>query len=244
MNNVVGMTAVSKAGGAQAVEDPSGTTEARPALSATELLPAPFTPAATDDLMTTLALAMLQQKHEDRVQSDAQSRAAARAQEEAHARKIEKMHELADDTFAEGLVEGITEGVGAAATGISACVKYGGETKLIDARQVGRAAPDIDVSRLERTGQGWIRNAALIEASGTGARAAGKFVESAYKRSQELDRADMAVIDREIDRAKGTAESASAQSRRDQDDMRDTISAFRAFSNAKTQLQQSMILRA
>lgn len=206
-----------------------------------ELLPLPpFAVSQWDDLMTSLAVMMLRQKHDERVTSDQQSAAASKAQQDAHARKIGKMRELADDVFAQGLVEGALEGAAAVVTASSALARFEGETK--EARAKARPSAPEAKSLAERSTE-LLRNANLADAASKGLGAGSKLGGAWARRAQELDREAMAVADTDIDRAKSSAESASTASRRAYDDVRETIGAIRQYLGAKSQLANAALIR-
>jgi hypothetical protein len=216
----------------------------------TELLPTPFAMAAYDDLMTSLAVMLLRQKHEQRVTSDQQSQSAAKAQQEAHARKIEAMRDLADDTFMQGIVEGAMEGAAAVTAAASALTRFDAETKEAGVKAL-ESAPSRELSMGDFVNKvAWAkesrilaRNANLMDA-GSRAFGASAKLGGAYARSaQENDREAIAVAEADIDRAKSSAEAASSESRRAGDDIRETVSAIRQYLAAKTQLANAALIR-
>ncbi|MBX3223780.1 MAG: hypothetical protein KF795_24925 [Labilithrix sp.] len=219
-----------------------------------ELLPTPFAVVAYDDLLTSLAVMMLRQKHEQRVTSDQQAVAAAKAQEEAHGRKIEKMRDLADHTFTQALVEGALEGAGAVAAGSSAICRFSGETKdaaakAFDAKVEAGMTGDLSMAdfaqkaELSKASRELVRDANLLDAASKGFAATSKLGGGFARRDQDLDREAMAVADADIDRAKGSVDTASSASRRAVDDIRDTIGAIRQYLAAKTQLANAALIR-
>jgi len=182
-------------------------TEDDPLVKAVESLTVAPAGVAMDDLQTALAVLTMELAREQRRAGDEQRDAAMKAQEDAHTRKIAKMHELADDTFAQGLVEGAAQATSALFTFDSA--RHGFKAAAADARgDKVAAAAHTQLSKID-------------DANGKLASAAGTIGGAALKAAQERDRADIAVIDREMDRAKADVDGASAQSKQAQDDIRD-----------------------
>lgn len=202
------------------------------ARSSAALLPAPDVTTSEDDALTALAIVMVQQKHAERLFNDRARDASAKAQEEAHERKIEKMHELADDTFSEGVVAGALEGAGAVASGISATKDF--SATLSQFRHGSEAS--METATL-------IRDAKLLRAASEGFSAASRFGGSLAKASQERDREMMAIADKDLDGAKGALDSASTASSRAQEDIRSTIAALRQLMAARSQLANAAIIR-
>jgi hypothetical protein len=58
-----------------------------------------------------------------------------------------------------------------------------------------------------------------------------------------MDRADIAALDGDIDRAKSGVDAASTERRRADDDIRETINAIRQYLAAKSQLANAAILK-
>ena len=73
--------------------------------------------------------------------------------------------------------------------------------------------------------------------------AAGTIWSGAEKSAMEGDRADMAVFDQDIDRAKNRVEGASTQSKRAQDDIHDTMAALKEYIAARGQAAQAAVLK-
>lgn len=202
--------------------DGNGPSPAEPS----EALPRPLSPATSDDLMTALGMLSMQQRHEDRLLADQQRAAASKAQDEAHAEKIAKMRELADDTFKEGLIEGILGGASAIASAASAQVSYDG------------AMNDCHMQSERLT-----RNGKLLHSASEGFGAGSKLGGAMAKADQENDRTDMAIADAAIDRAKASVDSAASESRRAQEDIRETMNAIRQYLAAKSQLANAAIIK-
>lgn len=203
---------------------PDAGTAATSASSASELLPLPA--STGDDLMTALAMLTVKQKHQDRVAADAQRIAGEKAQEEAQSRKIDKMRELANDTWTQGLVEGVLEGASAIASGASA----------LDDFAASKQSCALESAKLAR-------DAKLLDAGSKGLMAASHLGSAFAKSAQEEDRRDMAIADRDVDRAKSTVDGASTASRRAEDDIRETLNAVRQYLAAKTQLANAAIIK-
>ena len=172
--------------------------------------------------MTALAMLSMQQLHEERCAADQQRIAAAKAQEEAQAEKISKMRELADDTFKEGVIEGVLGGVGAAAS-------MGGAISTYEGAMASSPA-------LTRDGR-------LFQAASDALNASSKLAGASAKADQENDRTDMGVADAAVDRAKAATDAASTTSRRAADDIRETLNAIRQYLAAKTQLANASIIK-
>jgi hypothetical protein len=194
----------------------------------TELLPAPNASFASgpDDVLVALAMAMVEQKKQERAGGDRSMQASAKAQEAAHARKIEKMHELADDTLMEGIVSGAFEGATAIASGLSAVTKFSADMST-DKDESSRLA----------------RNAGLFEASSKGFGATSKFGGSLCKSTQERDRSGIAEADAAKDSAKASLENAANTVSRATEDIRTTIASLRQLIAAKSQLANAAIIR-
>lgn len=203
-----------------------GDASARPvaAKATPELLPLPA--ATGDDLMTALAMLTIRQKHDDRVAADHERLAGEKAQEEAQSRKIDKMRELANDTWTQGLVEGVLEGASAVATGASALQEFSASKQgcMLESAKLTRDAKLLDAG-----------SKALMAASHLG----GAFAKSA----QEEDRRDMAIADRDVEHAKSAVDAASTAGRRADDDIRETLNAIRQYLAAKTQLANAAIIK-
>ena len=215
-----------------------------------ELLPAPFAVTAYDDLMTSLAVMMMRQKHEQRVTSDQQREVASKAQEEAHARKIANMRELADDTFMQGVLEGALEGAGAVATAASALTRFDGETKeaaakALDAKSSNELSMADFIHKAEwaKESKRLARDANLMDAASKGFAAGSRLGGASARSDQEHDREEIARAEADIDRAKSSVEAAGTEGRRAAEDIRETIGAIRQYLNAKTQLANAAIIR-
>ncbi len=217
---------------------------------APELLPAPFAVNAYDDLMTSLAVMMMRQKHESRLSSDRGREAASKSQEEAHARKIASMRELADDTFMQGVLEGALEGAGAVATAASTLTRFDGEMKEAAASALdGKPSSELSMGDLVRKAE-WAkeskrlaRDANLMEVASKGFGAASRLGGAWAKSEQERDREEIARADADIDRAKSAVEGAATEARRASEDIRETIGSIRQYLSAKTQLANAAIIR-
>lgn len=214
-------------GGAQAVEQLG----AMPApehgkATGTNELPPPLSPATSDDLMTTLSMLSMQQMHEERNAADMERIAASKAQEAAQAEKIAKMRELANDTFAEGVVEGALGGLGAVASGAGAISSFAGSTTAC---------------KLEEAI--FTRRAKLLQAGSDAFNAGSKFGGAMAKADQENDRTDIAIADAALERSKAAVESAGTDRRRADDDMRETLNAIRQYLAAKSQLANAAIIK-
>jgi hypothetical protein len=207
-------------------EAPVGAAAPRPGAQ-TELLPEPLTPSAYDDVLTALAVMTVRQRHDQRTAGEEESKAASKVEEEAQARKIAEMHELANDTFTQGLVEGVLEGAGAVAAGGAALTQY-----------------SADMSSATKDAKVLVRDASLLNAASKGFGASSRLAGSLVHRDQELDREAMAVADADIERAKTNADAGSAESRRATEDIRDLLGAVRQYVAAKTQLANASALRA
>lgn len=189
-------------------------------------LPPPLSPASGDDLMTALAMLTIQQRHEQRVSADQQRAVAAKAQEEAQAEKISKMRELADDTFLEGVVTGALTGAAAAASAASACTEYSSTTTACGMQR--------DTLK---------RDAGILSATSRGFEGASKLAGASVKSDQDDDRADMAVADGAVERAKSAVDAASSEARKADEDARETMNAIRQYLAAKSQLANAAIIR-
>lgn len=222
-----------------------GGTNAPPAgaASSTMLAPPLDGPVPTDDMQTALAVLMIQSSKEQRVMSDAQRALAAKSQEEANARKIEKLREIANATFAQGLVEGFIQVGAASLQAKSALLGYDSARADI----VSKQRTDIGAMAAAR---GWTdyaaklgRDSKLLEAGSRGVSAAGTMLIGSLKSGIEHGRADAAEIDREIDRARSAVDGASSESKRAQDDIRETMGFIRQYLATKAQLNQASIVR-
>lgn len=208
------------------------------ALSASSSIPPPGYPNGppVDDLQTALAVLMIETSRDQRAVADKERAAGTKAQEAAHERKIEKMRDVADEAFTQGVVDGVFEGISGAAQAGAACLSYSSTVKDIAAKSAscdvlaGEAAVAARASR-------------LLDASSRLTSASGKIWSAAAKSAQESDRADIAVIEREIDRAKGGVDAASSDSKRAADDIRETINFVRQYLAAKTQAAQAAIIK-
>jgi hypothetical protein len=221
------MTTCSNVSGPNATQYPtdlnaSCTTNVPPTSS---LLPSPI--AAGDDMMTSLAILTMKSKQDERVASDKERVVAEKNQEAAEAAKIEKMRDLANDTFTQGLVEGVLDGASAGASAASAVDEYS-----------GAIAPkgSLDAQQFTRDGK-------LLDAGSKALTATSRFGSAMARTAQEEDRKDMAVADHDVERAKSAVDSASTASRRAEDDIRETINAIRQYIAAKTQLANASIMK-
>jgi len=211
-------------------------------LTTSSSLPAPGYPNGppVDDLQTALAVLMIETSRDQRSVADKQREAGTKAQEEAHARKIEKMRDLADEAFTQGLVDGVFEGISGAAQAGAACLSFSSTTKDIDAKAAFCPRQGEALARESAVAS---RASKLLDASSRLTSAAGKIGSAAAKSAQENDRADIAVIDHDIDRAKSTVEGASSESKRAADDIRETMNFVRQYLAAKTQAAQAGIIK-
>ncbi len=203
-----------------------------------DLLPLPA--SAGDDLMTSIALVGIKGKQNDRVAADQQRAAAEKTQEEAQARKIERMRELAKDTFMQGLLEGLMEGAGAVATAISAVDEFRSGTDGARATELG---PGAEATLLGKHSRSLARDAKLLDAASKGLSASSHLGSAVARAAQEDDRKDIAIADRDLDRAKGGVEAASTASRRADDDIRETLNNIRQYLAAKSQLANAAIIK-
>jgi hypothetical protein len=189
-------------------------------------------PASTgDDLMTSISILTMKQKQDDRVASDHQRVQAEKTQEEAQAQKIEKMRELAHDTFMEGVIGGLLEGASAAASAASAIKEFDG--KMMDLSKDKITVPSLALAR----------DAKLLEAASKSLSASAKLGTGLAKSAQDDDRTEIALADRAVERAKSAVDAASTASRRADEDIRDTLTAVRQYLAAKTQAAQAGILK-
>lgn len=205
-------------------------------------LPDPFYPngAPLVDIQTALLLLAVEASRDSRSSADAQRAAGEKAQEAAHARKIEKMRELADDTFAQAMVDGAFQGLSAAVQVGSAAASFSSATSDLKAKGAASLA---DADLLSRAAAVSARTSKLLDASSKAMSAAGTIWSGAEKSAQEYDREGLAVIDHDIDRAKGAVDGASAQSKRADDDIHQTINSLREYIAAKSQAAQAAILK-
>jgi hypothetical protein len=212
------------------------------AATTTTSLPPPGYPDGppADDLQTALAVLMIETSRDRRRIADKQRDASAKAQEEAHATKIAKMRELADDTFTQGLVDGVFQGVSGAAQAGAACLSFSSTIKDISA---GPANAADRCSVLATEAAELSRASKLLDASSKLTSAAGTIWSAGMKSAQERDREAMAAADHDIDRAKGAVDGASTDSKRAQEDIRETINYVRQYLAAKTQAAQAGILK-
>lgn len=192
-------------------------------------LPNPLYPhgVPVDDLQMALAILQIDSRRDSRKAADVENASAAKAQDEAHARKIDKMRELADDTFSEALVDGVMKGISAAAEAGAACASFS------STRSEGSPAAATSA-----------RTSKLLEASSKASSATGTIWSGGIKSAMEHDREDMAIADRDVDRAKGRADGASAEIKRADDDIRETMNYIRQYVAAKEQLGQAAIMKA
>lgn len=212
------------------------------AVSATSALPpsAYASVPPVDDLQTALAVLTIETARDRRSVADKQRDAGAKAQEEAHGRKIEKMRDVADEAFTQGLVDGVFEGISGAAQAGAACLSFSSTMKDIEAKSTSCL---VKSERFARESAVAGRASRLLDASSRLTSASGKIWSAAAKSAQESSRADIAVIDQEIDRAKSGVEGASTESKRAQEDIRETINYVRQYLAAKTQAAQAAIIK-
>lgn len=189
-----------------------------------------------DDLQTALAVLMIEISRDNRASADKQREAGLKAQEEAHARKIEKMKELADDTFSQALVDGVMQGVAAAAQAGSASLSYSSSMSDIASKGVKSASLAQESAKLAQQSR-------LMEAGSRAVSATGTIASGAGKSGIERDREGIAVAEHDVERAKGSVEGASSDSKRAQDDARETMNFIRQYLAAKTQAAQAAIIR-
>lgn len=201
-----------------------------PGPSASPLLPSPI--ATGDDMMTSLAILLMKAKHEDRIASDNQRLVAENAQQRAEQTKIDKMRELAKDTFAQGLVEGVLEAASAAACAASAVDEFSSATAV--------KAPNNELTLESRK---LARDGKLLDAGSKALTATSRLGSGFARAGQEEDRRDMAIADRDVERAKSSVDAASTASRRADDDIRETLNAIRQYLAAKTQLANAAIIK-
>ena len=213
------------------------------AASTTMLAPPLDGPVPTDDMQTALAVLMIQCSKEQRAMSDSQRATAAKAQEEANARKIEKLREIADATFAQGLADGLCQIGSASLQARSAVLGYDSAKADI----VSKQRTDLHASDAAR---GWAdysarlgRDSKLLDAASRGVSGAGAILSTSLKSGIEHSRADVAEIDREIDRARGAVDGAASDSKRAQDDIRETMGFIRQYLATKAQLNQASVIR-
>jgi hypothetical protein len=205
-------------------------------------LPDPFYPSGppVEDVETAIARLEIESSHEKRASADGERAAGEKAQEAALGRKIDKMRELADDTFAQGIVEGAFQGLSAAAAVGSAAESYSSSMSEVSAK----GTSGFDAATFSRMAATSARTSKLIDASSRAMSAAGTLWSAAEKSGQERDREGIAVLDRDIERAKGRVDGASTQSKRAEDDVRQTMDALRQYIAAKNQAAQASILKA
>jgi hypothetical protein len=203
-------------------------------------LPDPLYPSGPPavDLQTAIAVLEIQSSHENRVGADQERAAAEKAQEEAHAKKIAKMREVADDTFTAALVDGAFQGLSAAAQFGAAVESYSSTVQGLNAK----ACPELS-DAIGRSAAVSERASKLLEASSKAMSAAGTIWTGAEKSAIEGDRADVAVFDQDIDRAKNRVDGASTQSKRADDDIHDTMAALKEYVAAKGKAAQAAILK-
>ena len=243
---------VGRATGSQAVGSMEETGATAEGALAQPLLPEPFTPGATDDLMTALACLMMKARNEARKNADNQRAAAGKAADEAFERKIDAMEDLAKDTLAQGIVEGVVEGLSAAAEGVSAAMTYSADTKNALAGQLENQAKTFDAHSAKNAlneASGISREAAkeklragVMSASAKGLGASGKLGGAVAKSAQEDDRKDQAIAERDIDKAKSNGESAGTEAKRAQDDIKETMQLIRGYIASKTAMQGANVL--
>jgi hypothetical protein len=192
--------------------------------AAPPILPEPFAANAYDDVFTSLAAYAMKMRHEQRAESDQERHDAMKEIDAATSQKIAEMHELAEDTFAQGLVEGLLEGAGALATGEGAVVQFRADTSTTD-----KAALACE--------------AGLLSSGAKGLSAASRLGGAIYHRDQELDREAIAVADARIDRAKSAEATAASDKQRAAEDVRDLLNAIRSYVEAKTRLAEAGVFK-
>jgi hypothetical protein len=190
-------------------------------------LPDPFYPNGVPllDLQTALAVLTIEAARDNRKLADTERAGAAKAQDDAQGRKIGKMHELADDNLSGAIIEGAFQGLSAAASVGSACMGF---SSAMNEGSAGAAA---------------MRSSKLFDAGGKASTATGTIWSGVAKSAADHDREEMAIADRDIDRAKSTVDGASTDSKRADDDIRDTMNYIRQYVSAKEQLGQASILK-
>ena len=217
-----------------------GSSAARaPSSTPAELMPLPA--AAGDDLMTSIAILGMKAKQNDRVAADQQRIVSEKTQEEAQSRKIAKMREVADETFTQGLIEGVMEGASAACTAVSAVDEFNSRTDGAEAETLEKGSAK--ATKLGKESRALARESKLFDAAGKGLSATARFGSACAKAAQEDDKADIAVADRDVDRAKAAVDAASAASRRADDDIRETLNNIRQYLAAKSQLANAAIIK-
>jgi hypothetical protein len=226
--------------GLQAVDGDVASTS-RAATSASSLPNPNYTAGPpVDDLQTALAVLMIEISRDNRASADQQREAGLKAQEEAHARKIEKMKELADDTFSQALVDGVMQGVAAAAQAGAASLSY--SSSMSDIASKGEDCM-VKSASLARESAKLAQQSRLMEAGSRAVSATGTIASGAGKSGIERDREGIAVAEHDVERAKGSVEGASSDSKRAQDDARETMNFIRQYLAAKTQAAQAAIIR-
>jgi hypothetical protein len=193
------------------------------------------------DLETAIMMLAIESSRDSRANADAQRVAGEKAQETAHARKIDKMRELADDTFGAALVDGAFQGLSAAVQVGSAAASYSSATSELDAKKTPCL---LQADKFGRDAATAARTSKLLDASSKVMSATGTIWSGAERAAQERDRTDLAVVDQDIDRAKSMVDGASAQSKHAQDDIHDVMSSLREYLAAKSQAAQAAILKA
>ncbi len=206
-----------------AVGGAPGEGSSAPVAEGSMLPPAPR--VVPEDLVAALAMMTIEQKRNERANADKQRIASEKAQEEAHAAKIERMTQLAKDTFRQAVVEGVCEGFSAVADAVSAYKGY-----------EGAITPGADGKKMEATGKYW-------GVASKSTNIVSKFAAGRAKAAQEEDRRDMAICDAALDRAKRAVDAAAGAAKEAQDDINQTINAIRSYLAAKTQLGQAAIIR-
>ena len=203
-------------------------------------LPDPFYPSGppVEDLQTAIAKLEIENSRENRASADADRAAAEKSQEDAHAKKIATMRELADDTFASAMVDGAFQGLSAAAQCGAAVESYSSTVQDLNAK----ACPELS-DAIGRSAAVSARTSRLLDASSKATSAAGAIWSGAEKSAMEGDRADMAVFDQDIDRAKNRVDGAATQSKRADDDIHDTMAALKEYIAAKGQAAQAAVLK-
>ncbi|MBX3190316.1 MAG: hypothetical protein KF819_25175 [Labilithrix sp.] len=221
---------------------PSGS---RAAAGAEQVLPEPLFASVDDDLMVAIAVMTMKQRQTDRAQADQQRVASASSQDEAHARKIEAMRELADHTFLQALVEGVLDGASAFASVTSALASYAGDIANANAglcKEGSELGAELK-AQWQEVGAHFTRKGKLWDAAAKGLSASSRFSGGIARSAQERDRADMAAIDRDIDRAKAAVDGAAAERSKADEDIRETLNTIRGYLAAKSQLANASILK-
>ncbi len=200
----------------------------------------PMGPVPSDDLETALSILMIENLREQRSMGDAERAEAMRSQEEAFGRKIEKMRELAEDTFAQGLGDGLFQIASAGMQAGAAKVGYDGAHAEIEKEL---AEPKALKTRWAENAALLSRNSRLLDAGAKGVSGAGAIATAATRAAIERDRTHIAQIEHDIDRAKSTVDGCSSTVKRAEDDIRETMAFVKQYLAAKAQTAQAAIIR-